>query len=495
MAERYIIGIDQSTQGTKTILFSDSGEILCRADRPHRQIIDERNYVEHDPVEIYQNTLSAIREIIEKTGINKDEIAGIGISNQRETTVAWNRKTGEPIYNAIVWQCARAEKLCRELNTGGFDEKVTSITGLNYSPYYAGPKMAWIMQNVPEARKLAEEGSLCFGTIDTWLLFKLSGNQSFKTDSSNASRTMFMDLEKLCWDEEICSTFGIPVECLPEIVCSDVNFGLTDLEGYLNIPVPVHAMLGDSHAALFGQGCHEPGMIKATYGTGSSIMMNVGEKPVSCEGIASCVAWGRNGKTLYVLEGNVTFSCAVITWLKDDLKLIDSPKDSGKLAKLANPEDITCLVPAFSGLGAPHWDTEAKGTICFMTRTTGRNEIVRAAEDSVAHQITDVIETMVKNAHVNVSELRVDGGATKDKYLMQFQSDMLQCDLLVPDVEELSCIGAAYMAGLALNVYDESIFNRIKRERYTPAMEDDKRAGKRELWKKAVHSVMTNKAE
>lgn len=495
MSEKYIIGIDQSTQGTKAIIFSGEGKILGRSDRAHRQIIDERNYVEHDPVEIYNNTVSAVKEVITNAGVNPADIAGVGISNQRETTVAWNRRTGEPVYNAIVWQCARAEQLCRELNRDGFAEKVTDITGLNYSPYYAGPKMSWIIKNVPAARALAEQGDLCFGTIDTWLLFRLSGGTAFRTDYSNASRTMFMDLRKLCWDEEICSKFEIPVNALPEICSSDVCFGMTDLEGFFPQPVPVHAMLGDSHAALFGQGCHEPGMIKATYGTGSSIMLNVGESPAFCEGVASCLAWGRNGKPLYVLEGNVTFSCAVITWLKDDVKLIESAKDSGKLALQANPEDITCLVPAFSGLGAPHWDTEAKASIVFMSRTTGRNEIVRAAEDAVAHQIADVIETMEKNAGIHVSELRVDGGATKDKYLMQFQSDILNCDLLVPDAEELSCIGAAYMAGIAAGVYDEHVFDVIKRERYTPDMTEEKRARKRTLWKKAVASVMNNHAE
>ncbi|MBQ6451006.1 MAG: glycerol kinase GlpK [Solobacterium sp.] len=493
MTEKYIIGIDQSTQGTKVLVFSPEGKILSRCDKPHRQIIDERSYVEHDPEEIFANTLALIKEAAEKAGIDKTKIAGIGISNQRETTVGWNRRTGKPVYNAIVWQCARAEGICRELDTDGFGEKVLKTTGLNYSPYYAGPKMSWIIRNVPEAQELAKTGDLCFGTIDTWLLFKMTGE--FKTDVSNASRTMFMDLNKLCWDEEICTKFGIPVQALPEIVSSDVCFGMTDLCGYLDEKIPVHAMLGDSHAALFGQGCHEPGMIKATYGTGSSIMLNVGEKPAYCDGIASCIAWGRDGKTYYVLEGNVTFSCAVITWLKDDLKLIDSPKDSGKLAALANPEDTTCLVPAFSGLGAPHWDTEAKAAICFMTRTSGRNEIVRAAEDAVAHQIADVIETMGKNAGVKVTELRVDGGATRDKYLMQFQSDMLQCDLLVPDVEELSCIGAAYMAGIAMGVYDEHVFDVISRERYTPKMDPAKKDAKRELWRKAVALVRTNKPE
>lgn len=329
MFRKFIIGIDQSTQGTKVILFDHEGKIVCRADRPHRQIIDDRNFVEHDPMEIYNNTIDAIKEVVEKGGAEKSEIAGVGISNQRETTVAWNRVTGEPIYNAIVWQCARAEGICRELNKDGFDEKVQKITGLNYSPYYAGPKMAWIMKNVPAAKELSDKNELCFGTIDAWLLFKLSGNKEFKTDYSNASRTMFMDLEKLEWDESICSAFGISVKDLPKIESSDIEFGRTDFEGFLDEPIPVHAMLGDSHAALFGQGCHKPGMIKATYGTGSSIMMNVGDSPVRCEGIASCLAWGRNGVPQYVLEGNVTFSCAVITWLKDDLKLIESAKDSG----------------------------------------------------------------------------------------------------------------------------------------------------------------------
>ncbi|MBR0474892.1 MAG: glycerol kinase GlpK [Erysipelotrichaceae bacterium] len=488
---KYVIGIDQSTQGTKVLLFDEQGKIIGRTDRPHRQIILSNNYVEHDPEEIWNNTVSCIKEVIEKNGIDKNDVVTIGISNQRETTVAWNKKTGKPVYNAIVWQCARAEELCQKLNVDGFGKKVNEITGLNYSPYYAGPKMSWILNNVSEARALNENGELCFGTIDSWLLFKLTGE--FKTDVSNASRTMLMDLEKLCWSREICNRFGISLDSLPVICASDECFGCTDLEGYFENKVTVSAMMGDSHAALFGQGCHKEGMIKATYGTGSSIMMNVGTKPVMCDGIAACVAWKRNGQIYYVLEGNVTFSCAVITWLKDDLKLIYDAKESGKLAKLANPDDVTVLVPAFSGLGAPHWDTSAKASICFMSRTTGKNEVVRAAEDSIAHQITDVVETMVNNAGVSVTELRVDGGATRDKYLMQFQSDMLNCKLLVPDVEELSCIGAAYMAGLSKGIYEETVFENINRSSYEPQMNEETRTAKRNLWKKAVESVRRNK--
>ncbi len=493
MADKYIIGIDQSTQGTKVLLFNSKGEIVNRSDRSHRQIILGNNYVEHDPEEIWNNTVICIKEVIEKADIDKNNVVSIGISNQRETTVAWNRRTGKPVYNAIVWQCARAQQLCQKLNVDGFGEKVTRTTGLNYSPYYAGPKMSWILRNVEDAEELNKQDDLCFGTVDSWLLFKLTEGREFKTDATNASRTMLMDLEKLSWDEEICNRFGLNVNSLPEICSSDACFGQTDLGGYFDKPVYITAMMGDSHAALFGQGCHEPGMIKATYGTGSSIMMNVGEKPVFCDGIASCVGWKRNDKVTYVLEGNVTFSCAVITWLKDDVKLIADARESGKLAKLANPDDITTLVPAFSGLGAPHWDTEAKASICFMTRTTGKNEIVRAAEDSIAHQITDVIETMVNEAGISVAELRVDGGATRDEYLMQFQSDILNSKLLVPDVEELSCIGAAYMAGLAADVFDETVFGNINRSSYEPDMDNETRTAKRTLWKKAVESVRGNK--
>ncbi len=492
MAGQYIIGIDQSTQGTKAIVFGPDGTMIARCDAPHRQIVDERGYVEHDAAEIYANTMQTVKDAVAKAGIRKEEIAAVGISNQRETTVGWNRKTGEPVYNAIVWQCGRAESICRELNRDGFADMVYERTGLQLSPFFSGPKMSWIIRNVPEAAELAARGELCFGTIDAWLLFRLTGGKSFRTDCSNASRTMLMDLKKLSWDSDICSAFGIPAEALPEICPSDSLFGMTDLEGYLDSPVPVHSMLGDSHAALFGQGCHEPGMIKATYGTGSSIMLNVGRDIARCEGIASSVAWGEGGETLYVLEGNINYSCMVITWLKDELGLIDDAKDSGKLAMLANPEDRTCLVPAFSGLGAPHWDSDARATICFMSRTTGRNEIVRAAEDCIAHQIADVVETMAEKSGVEIGELRVDGGATRDRYLMQFQSDILDSTIQVAQVEELSAIGAAYMAGISAGLYDRNtVFSNISRQPYSPDMAPAVRADRRELWKKAVSTVLT----
>ncbi len=494
MAERYIIGIDQSTQGTKAIVYSPEGKMLARADKPHRQIIDNRGYVEHDPMEIYRNTVEVVRNAVASAGIDKDEVAAIGISNQRETVAGWNRETGEPVYNAIVWQCGRAEQICRELDKDGFADRVYQVTGLTLSPFFSGPKAAWIMRNVPEARELAAEGKLCFGTMDAWLLFRLTGGKSFRTDCSNASRYMLMDLEKLEWDRALCEAFGIPADSLPEICYSDSCFGTTDLEGFFSHPVEIHCMMGDSHGALFGQGCHAPGMIKATYGTGSSIMLNVGDTIARCEGIASSVGWGENGKAVYVLEGNINYSCMVITWLKDSLGLLENAKDSGRLAALANPEDTTCLVPAFSGLGAPHWDSDARATICFMSRTTGKNEIVRAAEDGIAHQIADVVGVMSEKSGIEIGELRVDGGATKDKYLMQFQRDMLNSPIQVAEIEELSATGVAYMAGIARGLYDrEKVFANISRSPYYPSMDAETRKAKRELWAKAVATVLTKK--
>lgn len=492
MREQYIIGIDQSTQGTKALLFNQEGALLARSDRPHRQIIDERNFVEHDPLEIMGNVYQVAREVVEKTGVAKEQVVAIGISNQRETVVAWNRVTGKPVCNAVVWQCARAQAICDGLEKAGCAEKVREITGLNLSPYFAGPKMAWILQNCPEAQEWATAGQLCFGTIDSWLLFNLTNGRCFKTDCSNASRTMLMELENIQWSDELCTMFGIDKACLPEICPSDSLFGMTDLNGWLDTPIPVHSMMGDSHAALYGQGCHERGMIKATYGTGSSIMMNVGEKIARGDGIVSSVGWGENGQVQYVLEGNINYTGAVITWIKDDLGLISSAKESGQLAVQANPADTTYIVPAFSGLGAPYWDADAKAVICGITRTTGKKEIVRAAEDCIAHQIADVVEAMADTSGVAIRELRVDGGPTRDTYLMQFQSDMLDRHIQVPDVEELSGLGAAYMAGIAAGALDRTtVFARIERTTYAPKMDAEEREAKRTGWKAAVAQVLT----
>lgn len=485
---RYLLGIDQSTQGTKGLILNEKGELLYRHDFPHRQIVDDKGWVSHDLMEIYKNTLLSVEKVIEKSGIDKGEIVGVGISNQRETTAAWDRKTGEPIDNAIVWQCARGESVCKKIDTKENQAMISARTGIPLSPYFPAAKMAWFIENHPQAAQQNKDGTLCLGTVDAWLIYCLTDKKIFKTDFSNASRTQLLNLNTLKWDEEICGLFGVNPECLPEICDSNSLFGMTDFNGYFERSIPIQAVLGDSHGALFGQGCHEEGMVKTTYGTGSSIMMNVGEEYVASKhGVVTSLAWGMDGKVQYVLEGNINYTGAVITWLKDDLQLIDSPLETQEIAQKANPMDKTYLVPAFSGLGAPYWDSEAPAVIYGITRKTGKAEIVKAALECIAYQIEDILKAMEQDAGIPIKEIRVDGGPTKNKYLMQFQSDISNISVQAPNAEELSGIGAAYMAGLAMGVYEMSnLFTNVESVCFSPEMDEALRKEKYEGWRKAV---------
>ncbi len=483
--KQYVISVDQSTQGTKALLFDRDGKLMLRTDLPHRQIINEDGWVSHDLTEIYQNTVEAVKQLVEKAGISDKEIAAFGISNQRETTAVWDRKTGEPRDLAIVWQCGRTRGIVERLTKLGYGELVKKTTGIPLSAYFPAAKMAWFLEQ-------GISGDICLGTIDSWLVFKLTKERAFKTDYSNASRTQLLNLETLAWDEELCRVFGIPKDCLAEICDSDAVYGYTDMEGFFSEPVPVCGVLGDSHAALFGQGCLKPGMAKATYGTGSSLMMNVGEKAVySGSGVVTSLAWSRGGKVNYVLEGNLNYTGAVITWLKDDLHMIQSAGETEALAFAANAGDGTYLVPAFTGLGAPYWEEKATACISGMTRTTRRAEIVKAALDCIAYQITDLIRAMETDTGMAMKELRVDGGPTRNKYLMQFQSDIAGVPVNIPDAEELSGIGAAYMAGISAGLYRiEDIAANQKRHVYMPDMEESIRAMKYMGWKEAVRKVL-----
>ena len=562
MEKRYIIGIDQSTQGTKALLFDGEGHLLRRTDLPHRQIVNEKGWVSHDLNEIYRNTVQTVKTLVAESGVAPETIAGIGISNQRETTAIWDKATGEPLEEAIVWQCGRASGIAQEIAEQGHAEEIREATGLQLSAYFPAAKMAWLLRNGGEERqkraadgelclgtidswlvykltgdhafktdfsnasrtqlfnlktlaatglqlsayfpaakmawllrnggeerqKRAADGELCLGTIDSWLVYKLTGDHAFKTDFSNASRTQLFNLKTLAWDEKICEMFGIPACALARVCDSDAVYGTTTLEGLFCEPVPICGVLGDSHAALFGQGCLKPGMIKATYGTGSSLMMNIGDKPIqSSHGVVTSLAWGRGGKADYVLEGNLNYTGAVITWLKDDLKLISSAKETEGLAREANPADRTYLVPAFTGLGAPYWDEKATASISGITRTTGKAEVVKAALDCIAYQITDLVRAMEQDTGMRIEELRVDGGPTRNGYLMQFQSDITNKRVNIPDAEELSGIGAAYMAGISAGVYDlEKLAGNMKRSVYEPKMDDEIREKKYAGWKVAV---------
>ena len=503
----FVLGIDQSTQGTKVLLFDRDGAIVYRADRPHRQIINDKGWVSHDPDEIYTNLISAVREITETIPGSDVTIAAVGISNQRETCAVWN-DAGMPVLPAIVWQCGRAAAVTEAIEAADPDAaaRVKAVTGLNLSPYFSAAKMAWYMQQ-PEIKAAAAAGQgLHLGTMDSYLVYRLTGGKVFRTDVGNASRTQLMDLSSLRWSDEMLALFGIPAAMLPEITdsngigsgaaASDTGtdtdgFGTTDFEGLLPSPVPILGVLGDSHAALFGHGCTQPGMAKATYGTGSSIMMNTGDTLTESRDLVSCAAWRIDGVPAYCLEGNINYTGAVITWLKDDVHLIDSVSELEPLVLTANPDDTAVLVPAFTGLSAPYWDSSARAALVNMSRTTGRAEIAKAAQCSIAYQIRDVLAAMSSDAGMALTEIRVDGGPTRNRTLMQFQSDIAACRLMVPDREELSAMGAAYLAGITAGIYDaENIRSTASYTAYVPGMDTAERAGLLGRWQEAVNSVL-----
>lgn len=488
----YILGIDQSTQGTKVLLFDEAGTICYKAAKSHKQYIDEKGWVEHDPNEIWRHLKDLIRDMLDKTEINGKAIKAVGISNQRETAMAWHRQTGKPVYRAIVWQCARGAAICEELRRKDLDSLIKNTTGLPLSPYFSAAKLAWILRHVEGAGDLLTEGNLCMGTMDSWLVYCMTKGQVFRTDFSNASRTQLFDINRLTWSEDVCRAFGIDRHALPEVTDSNGLYGKTDFDGILPEAVPIHAVFGDSHAALFGQACHHPGMAKATYGTGSSVMMNIGDKPVySRHGLVTSLAWSLSGKATYVLEGNINYTGAAITWLKDDLQLIRSPEETMALAKAANPKDRSYFVPAFTGLGAPYWESQATGLYTGVTRVTGKKEMVRAVLDAIAYQINDVTTLMQQESGYKLPSLRVDGGPTKNAYLMQFQTDLLGCPVDVPDAAELSAIGAAYAAGLAVGLYDkEALFKDLKGVSYEPSMAGERRRELIEGWQQAISQTL-----
>ncbi|MBE5910101.1 FGGY-family carbohydrate kinase [Pseudobutyrivibrio sp.] len=490
MEKNYLISIDQSTQGTKALLFDKNGTLMCRADVPHKQIVNDLGWVSHNPEEIYENVIKAVRGVLAKANVSPEKILGIGISNQRETSVLWDKKTGLSLNNAIVWQCARATEICERDDVKTSSQKVFEKTGIKLSPYFPASKIAWLIENTEGAKEKQKRHGICHGTVDSYLVYRLTKGEVYATDYSNASRTQLFNIFELKWDEEICKLFGINPEDMPKVMDSNACYGYTDFEGLFTEPIPIQSVLGDSHGALFGQGCRMAGMAKATYGTGSSIMMNIGENPLlSKNGLVTSLAWGIDGKVNYVLEGNLNYTGAVITWLKDDMELIESAADTESLAMAANKNDSLYLVPAFTGLGAPYWNSHAKAAIVGMDRTTKKKELVRAALECIAYQITDIIKAMGQDAGDAISELRVDGGPTRNGYLMQFQSDISGLNVQVPNQEELSGIGAAYLAGISLGMWSDEIFSKMKRNTYSPVMDErlakDKYAG----WKAAVEKV------
>ena len=489
MAKEYVLSIDQSTQGTKMLLFDNGGKILTRVDRPHRQIINDKGFVSHDMEEVYQNILDEIKELVafmQKNDMNPDDIKVLGISNQRETTVCFD-DFGKPLCLAVVWQCVRATDIVNSYSKEDAD-KIKKVTGLPLSPFFPAAKMRWLLEN---DCKDVDKDKIHLGTVDSYLCFRLTGGKVFATDASNASRTQLMDLKNVGWSKEVCDLFNIPINFLPEIKDSNDVFGETDFEGILPHKIPIHAVMGDSHSALFGQHCHEAGTLKTTYGTGSSMMLNTGDDLiVSKFGLASCLAWKINNKPVYCLEGNINYTGAIISWLKDDLGLISKANEVNELCDEANKDDTTVIVPAFSGLSAPYWKNDAKAIITGMTRTTKKAEIAKACVESIAQQICDVFDAMKQDYGKNIDVIKTDGGPTKNPYLMHFQSDITDTKVYASNAEELSAIGVAYLAGIEEKIFDETVFKNIDYVKYSPQIDKGRRESKRKIWKDAIKQVI-----
>lgn len=487
----YVIGIDQSTQSTKAFLYNADGEIVAKAALPHQQLINDKGWISHNLDEIWDNLLQVMDRLLHTANVDNSAIQAVGITNQRETAAAWSRSTGHAIGNAIVWQDARAKALCDDLAKSQPTVVATlqPKTGLPLSPYFAGAKFAWLLQNRPAVRSAAHNNDLCLGTIDSWLLYRLTNGRSFKTELSNACRTALLDLDNQKWDHTFCQLFGISEQFLPEVVDSDADFGETDFDGLLPRKVPINGMIADSQGALFGQNGLQVGALKATYGTGSSIMANVGSVPIhSTAGLVSSIGWRQSGHTSYVLEGNINYTGALITWLKDGLHLIDNPGDTSTLADAANPRDQTVIVPAFTGLGAPYWKEDAKAAILNMTAVTKRPEIVKAALDAIVFQIQAVIASVRPDVNQLGQNLRVDGGPTHNAYLMQRQSDISNLTIEVPNNEDMSAFGAALMAGQKCGVFSPGK-DYVKYKQYRPAMAQDVRRKDVARWEAAVATV------
>ena len=486
------MSLDQGTTSSRCIIYDKSGNQVSSAQKEFKQYYPEQGYVEHDANEIWSTQMTVAYEALIEAAASYRDIGAIGITNQRETTIVWDRETGEPVYNAIVWQCRRTAEYCESLKEQGWSEKIRDKTGLLIDPYFSGTKLRWILENVPGARDRAQKGELLFGTVETWLIWKMTGGKVHVTDYSNASRTMMFNIHDLKWDEEILELLNIPESMLPQVRPSSEIYGETEKELFGG-PIKIAGAAGDQQAALFGQACFKPGMAKSTYGTGNFLLLNTGEKPVMSEnGLLTTIAWGLDGKVEYALEGSVFVCGAVIQWLRDELGLIKKASETEKLAtKVPNCNGVY-IVPAFVGLGAPYWDPEARGTIFGLTRGTNRNHIVRAALESMAYQCYDLITAMSQDLGRNLLSLRVDGGACANDFLMQFQADILGSEVVRPVCIESTSLGAAYLAGLATGFWknkDEIASNRQIDRVFSPEMDEEGRKRRLEGWKKAVSTT------
>ncbi|WP_347862014.1 glycerol kinase GlpK [Salimicrobium sp. PL1-032A] len=488
--KKYILSLDQGTTSSRAILFNHEGEIVETGQKEFEQHFQKPGWVEHDANEIWTSILACISEVLRKADVEAEEIAGIGITNQRETTVVWDKNTGKPIYKAIVWQSRQTEDICKDLREQGYNETFRDKTGLLLDPYFSGTKVKWILDNVEGAREKADNGDLLFGTIDTWLIHKFSGGKAHVTDYSNASRTLMFNIYDLKWDKELLDILGVPESMLPEVKNSSEVYTHTVNYHFFGQEVPIAGIAGDQQAALFGQACFEKGMAKNTYGTGCFMLMNTGEEGVKSDhGLLTTLAWGIDGKVEYALEGSIFVAGSAIQWLRDGLKVIEDTPASETFAKNVDSTDGVYMVPAFVGLGTPYWDSDARGSILGLTRGTTKNHIIRATLESLAYQTKDVLEAMVTDSNIDVKKLRVDGGAVKNDFLMQFQSDILDTPVERPVVQETTALGAAYLAGLAIGFWDSKDDIRKQwdvEKTFESDMEEETRTELYSGWKKAV---------
>ena len=497
MEKKYVIALDQGTTSSRAIVFDKDGNEVGVSQKEFTQIYPKAGWVEHDPMEIWASQSSVVTEVIAKTGITNDEIAALGITNQRETTIVWDKNTGKPVYNAIVWQCRRTANICDELKSRGLEEYVRHNTGLVIDAYFSGTKVKWILDNVEGARERAEKGELLFGTVDTWLIWKLTNGKVHVTDYTNASRTMLFNIRDLKWDDKMLEELNIPKSMLPEVKNSSEVYGQANLGGVGGtggVRVPIAGAAGDQQSALFGQACFEKGEAKNTYGTGCFLLMNTGENAVeSKNGLLTTIAIGIDNKVEYALEGSVFVGGASIQWLRDELRLINDAADTEYFAKKVKDSNGVYVVPAFVGLGSPYWDMYARGTIVGLTRGANRNHIIRATLESIAYQSRDLIDAMEDDSNIKLAALKVDGGAVKNNFLMQFQSDILGTDVLRPVITETTALGAAYLAGLAVGFWKskEEIRNRWQVEtKFDPAIGEERKEKLYKGWKKAVERSM-----
>lgn len=485
--KKYMIALDQGTTSSRAVIFDRNQRIVNIAQREYTQYYPKEGWVEHDPLEIYASQYGVLIDVLLMSGVKMEEVAAIGITNQRETTIVWEKKTGKPVCNAIVWQCRRTAAICEKLKEDGYGELIRERTGLLPDAYFSGTKIQWILDNVPGAREKAENGELLFGTVDTWLIWKLTGGLVHATDYTNASRTMLFNIHTLQWDSEILDLLRIPAQMLPEVKPSSGVFGMAQINGYA---IPIAGVAGDQQAALFGQACFREGEAKNTYGTGCFLLMNTGTKPVASQtGLITTIAASLPGEVQYALEGSVFTGGSVVQWLRDEMRFITDSSDSDYYASKVPDSGGVYMVPAFTGLGAPHWDMFARGMLIGITRGTGRSHIIRAALESIAYQSKDVLDAIQKDAHVNFSELKVDGGASANEFLMQFQADIIGKPVVRPVCRETTSLGAAYLAGLAVRFWENldelRSMGQIEKT-FQPSMDGETREKLLKGWRKAV---------